>query len=110
MAGYLGDGWQNGEPDDRKDRAMGALWGHKGLLCRGALGCSWNKTLSYTSSPYSSSCSAWAIGCLTHISGAHGMVEQDQVLHEKDFIGSFHQLLKQYSGQANEPGEGKGQV
>lgn len=51
---------------------------------------------------------AWAAWCLTHISGVHGMVEQGQVLHIKDFVWSLHQLLEQYSGQANEPGGGKG--
>lgn len=50
---------------------------------------------------------AWAAWCLTHISGLHGMVEQDPVPHKQDFIWSLCQLLEQYSGQANEPGGGK---
>lgn len=60
---------------------------------------------SYTSCPCSPSHPAWAMWCLTHVSGLHGTVEQYQVLHKKDFFRSLHQLREQYSGQADEPGE-----
>lgn len=94
MAGWLswGDGGSLMEPPG----ADSALWVGGHWAPAGAEWLSFISCLCFVIHP------SWGP---THVCGFHRVVEQGQVLHEKNLTWFLHQGLEKYCGQANEPGE-----